>query len=89
MVHIQAVFTGSVQGVGFRYTACWHAREHGITGTVQNLSNGSVELYAAGDKKQVDAFLMSLKNSFSRYIDSVEVHYLDSEKNYSGFQVIY
>ena len=50
-------YTGTVQGVGFRFTARNHARRHRITGYVNNLRNGQVELLAEGDDTDVKEFL--------------------------------
>jgi acylphosphatase len=36
-------FSGMVQGVGFRYTACRIAGRYDVTGYVKNLHDGSVE----------------------------------------------
>ena len=37
---IHVTYTGTVQGVGFRYEACRIALYLGLTGFVKNLSNG-------------------------------------------------
>ncbi|MGH9356055.1 MAG: acylphosphatase [Terriglobia bacterium] len=42
------VISGRVQGVGFRFFAECEANRLGIRGYVRNLSDGSVEVYAAG-----------------------------------------
>ena len=41
-------FSGRVQGVGFRFQACRIAQGLGLTGYVQNLWDGRVELEAQG-----------------------------------------
>ncbi len=48
---------GSVQGVGYRYTARMIAREIGVTGWVRNLRNGTVEAEVEGTDDQVDEML--------------------------------
>jgi acylphosphatase len=49
------VVRGSVQGVGFREFARRRAQELGVTGTVRNLDDGTVEVIASGSKAQLDA----------------------------------
>jgi acylphosphatase len=44
-----------VQGVGYRAFARVHAQALGVTGTVRNLDDGSVEVIAQGNKEQLDA----------------------------------
>ena len=45
-VHLRV--QGRVQGVGFRYFVLRRAQELGVTGWVQNLSSGDVEVEAEG-----------------------------------------
>lgn len=54
---------GRVQGVGFRASASSRARSLEIYGTVENLNDGSVEIYCCGDKKNLDPFIDYLKNN--------------------------
>ena len=60
---VHAFFSGTVQGVGFRYTAERLARRYPLTGYVRNLPDGRVELLAEGEEEsllQLSASLSSL-----------------------------
>ena len=54
-------FTGKVQHVGFRYTAFYLARQLYLTGWVDNLPDGSVELEAQGSPAMLRKFLLQIK----------------------------
>ena len=47
---VRILYSGHVQGVGFRYTAKTVAAGFEITGVVRNLPDGRVELVAEGDR---------------------------------------
>ncbi len=51
---IRAVVQGTVQGVFFRASAQQAARKLELTGWVRNLPDGSVEIEAQGDARDVD-----------------------------------
>jgi len=61
-------FTGSVQGVGFRFTACRVAQRFAVTGTVGNCRDGSVECVVEGDEREIDAFVAELAEAMAGYI---------------------
>ena len=46
-------FSGRVQEVGFRFQACRIAQSLGLTGYVQNLWDGRVELEAQGEENVI------------------------------------
>lgn len=51
---------GRVQGVGFRWFARTRARAAGVTGTVRNRDDGTVEVLASGDAAALAAFRRDL-----------------------------
>lgn len=57
----RATIKGRVQGVAFRAFAEERAQACGVTGYVQNLGNGDVEVVAEGDRSLLDDFLADLK----------------------------
>ena len=61
------IFTGRVQGVGFRFTAQRFALELGLTGWVRNLPDEGVELCAEGDAVFCQRLVERLKEHFTIY----------------------
>lgn len=66
---LRALFSGRVQGVGFRFTVCRIAERFSVTGFVRNLDNGDVELVAEGAERELSDFIYDIRNSqLKRYI---------------------
>lgn len=85
LVRIKAVFTGDVQGVGFRYEAAQVARRIGLTGWVKNLPDSSVESELQGENDKVEYFLEFIKTHPRIRVDDVnveEIPLLEKEKEY-------
>ena len=57
MKRFHLIIRGKVQGVFYRATARKQATALGIKGFIRNLPDGSVELEAQGEERQLDAFL--------------------------------
>ena len=67
------LYSGRVQGVGFRYTCQRLSTTFPITGSVRNLADGSVELVADGDSQAVDAFLTAIRSEMGSKVRNVSV----------------
>ncbi len=67
IVRYKMVFSGRVQGVGFRYKASHVASQYRLTGYVKNEYDGSVTVEIQGTEQEIYMFLKSL--SQDRYID--------------------
>lgn len=65
-VRLHLRFTGTVQGVGFRWTNQGLARERGLTGWVKNLDDGSVEMEIQGTPGRIIMHLDKLHESYRR-----------------------
>lgn len=83
----QVFFSGSVQGVGFRYTTQWVADRFPVAGFVQNLSDGRVELVAEGHPEQVDAFVAAVEEVMTGHIRHMERIELPATGEFDGFRV--
>ena len=58
---VQAIISGKVTGVGFRYYAAHIADRLEIVGTVRNLPTGEVEAVAEGDEETLNLFIDALR----------------------------
>lgn len=67
IVRKHVVFYGRVQGVGFRYHSYHIANSLGLTGTVRNLYDGSVEMEVQGSREAIDELVRRLNGQ--RFID--------------------
>jgi acylphosphatase len=54
---MHALLSGRVQGVGFRWFARERARELGVGGWIENLSDGRVEVWIEGPPERVRSML--------------------------------
>jgi len=81
-------YAGSVQGVGFRQTACAIARQYPVTGWVKNLPDGRVRLLAEGEEADVAAFLDRVRAHWGDAIEGEERQGQEATGKYRGFQVV-
>jgi acylphosphatase len=86
----QVYYEGRVQGVGFRYTVKGIANGYDVVGTVRNLPDGRVELYAAGEREEVEAFLTAIEESeLKSHLRGVERHVVEATPGTRGFQIVH
>ncbi|MDO8435687.1 MAG: acylphosphatase [bacterium] len=85
-VRLHAYFSGQVQGVFFRNTTVTFGKKRGVTGWVQNLPDGRVELISEGEKEVLQAFIEELRNYRGAQIDSVTHHWLPATGEYASFR---
>lgn len=79
---------GFVQGVGFRYFVMRHAVSLGLTGYVSNSYEGSVTVYAEGEKVKIEELARLLRQGPSRSaVDKVECVYSEYYAKYSSFGI--
>lgn len=72
MIALKCVYSGRVQGVGFRQSVFDIARGFHITGYVQNLESGEVELLAQGPQGEVERFASKVALELAFHIEQVE-----------------
>ena len=80
--------SGRVQGVAFRHYTIQEAEKWGIAGTVRNLWNGDVEVYAQGNDDSVAKFEQFLHvGPRSARVDKVEKEIIDQVQVFRGFDI--
>jgi acylphosphatase len=82
-------FGGRVQGVGFRAMAKHYAQQMGVTGTVRNHGDGTVDLYVQGSKEQIDQYVKRLSDYFHlKPEDAKTVYENNPRKLFKDFQIL-
>ena len=84
---IHIYYTGSVQGIGFRYTAERIALSLGLTGWAKNLPNGRVEVLCEGKETEIEKFLRKIEDTFKGYVRDMDVEWSTATGEFSGFDI--
>ena len=86
---VRVLYTGRVQGVGFRYTAKAVARGYEVTGQIRNQADGRVELLAEGGREELDAFLQAIRDSgLGPCIQQEDVSWDPCGIHFKGFEIV-
>ena len=85
----RVLYSGRVQGVGFRYTANRIAQGYAVTGFVRNLADGRVEVFAEGPPAELNRVLDEIAAAMAGYIDDTDVQRGPASGKYSSFEVAY
>ena len=83
MVH----FSGTVQGVGFRFTARGVAQRYAVTGYVRNLVDGRVEMVVSGERKEILAYLDALRKNMGDYIAAENGRWMETPEQFETFDI--
>jgi acylphosphatase len=82
------LYTGTVQGVGFRYTAKTVAAGFEIVGRIRNLPDGRVELVAEGLTDELNAYRAALRESgLAGFIKDEHVKWDDAQNQFRNFEI--
>jgi len=83
--NVKIKIIGKVQGVGYREFVQKQAKRLEIEGTIQNLADKSVMIYASGQAEKLDSFIDYLyKGTGKSKIQDIEVEPLLAEKIFRG-----
>ena len=85
-----AIVHGMVQGVSFRYHTRAAASTLGVRGWVRNLPDGTVEVLAQGDDRDLRELLRWLKDGApASRVDKLDVDWRDPSDSSKPFKIIY
>ena len=81
-------YSGTVQGVGFRYTVERFAVILKLTGWVRNLSDGRVEILVEGPQEDIEKLLQQVDAHFEGYIQDKEILLSSYEGKFNNFVIV-
>ena len=85
LIRVRALISGRVQHVGFRYWALEQAERLGLTGSVKNLSDKSVEIFIQGKPENVSEMKEKLKRGPSMAVVKELIFYNERVKENETF----
>lgn len=88
-VRRHVVYTGRVQGVGFRFTTVSVAERYAVSGWVRNRPDGTVELEAQGAPAEVERFLAEIDRVMGANIRERRVIETPASHDDAGFEIRY
>ena len=80
-------YTGSVQGVGFRFTVERTANSLGLSGWVKNLGDGRVEAVVEGEDAGLEIFQQKIRDAFDGYIRQTEAVSGEATGEFDSFDI--
>jgi len=83
------IFTGFVQGVGFRFTSHRISNRYGLSGWVRNLPNGTVEMFVQGPEESIQSCSKDIQEAFRGYIQEAKTENVPPDPKLKGFQVTF
>lgn len=87
-VRLDALVTGKVHGVGFRYYIYREAQALGLTGWVANVADGSVRCIAEGRREALETLLDRLRDGPpAAIVDGVSVAWMPATGSFGAFGV--
>lgn len=86
---LRIIYSGRVQGVGFRYTTCNISGRYKVSGYVKNLTDGTVEAVVTGPAGEVSDFMAEIAEAMRGSIAAIRSEPYVSEETFRGFRVRY
>lgn len=81
------IFSGRVQGVGFRYAVRSIAKRHPVKGYVKNRTDGTVELVIQGAPETLNSLLLEVTDYFRDNIAHCERRAMTTDEVFAHFEI--
>jgi acylphosphatase len=88
-VRIRVVYSGRVQGVGFRWQVNQVSEGFAVTGFVRNLEDGTVELLVEGDSSEVRGMIEAVEKKLKDFWNSKVADERAGDPHYEEFSIDY
>ena len=89
MIRKRIIYTGHVQGVGFRWRAKKAAEMYGVTGWVRNDWSGSVTMEVQGTEGQINQVMVAIQRGMYIRIDHMDSRIIPVGPGERGFRTEY
>lgn len=90
MKRLTCIVHGKVQGVNYRDFVHDTAIDANLTGTVQNLADGTVEVIAEGEETILRDFLSGLSTGYSpAKAETIDSRWTDATGEFTRFRIVY
>ena len=90
MKFVKIIVSGKVQGVFFRDFIQKKALNYNIKGYVKNLDDGSVEIVAQGDKKNISNFIFDCKiGTPLAKVKNLDIEEIQLSKKFNNFKILF
>jgi len=86
-VRWRVLFSGRVQGVGFRYTTVRISGGYAVRGYVRNLPDGRVELVAEGTRSELERFVEAIREAMSGNIQGEQKEECPATGEFRAFDI--
>ena len=86
---IRIVYSGRVQGVGFRWQVMQVSKDFAVTGFVRNLEDGTVELLVEGDSSEVSRMVGAVEKKLKDFWNSKVEDDRAGDPQFENFSINY
>lgn len=87
VMRLRVVFSGRVQGVGFRATVRSISHRHGLTGWVRNEPDGSVLAELQGSPEHIEGVLTEIRAVFAAHLRHEQRFELPHDAQDTSFEI--